>query len=153
MRWFFIAVTFLLVDEVQRCFSAGGGDAAAIAVDQPDQRLDIRRRPTPRHQLLARSLRIRCAADQADHFVDVGDCDRQADQHIDRLLLRDRRIRPRASVPLAEKSHSRQLSPQWTATETSPHRVVRFPIERPNKTTRNIARYYREILLRNNIAL
>ena len=71
---------------------------------------------------------------------------RQADQHIDRLLLRDRRIRPRASVPLAEKSHSRQLSPQWTATETSPQRVVRFSIERPNKTTCTIARYYRDII-------
>jgi hypothetical protein len=57
-------------------------DTVARIVDQPDQRLDIHRRPAPGHQLLARGRRIGRIADQCNDFVDIGNRDGEADQHM-----------------------------------------------------------------------
>ena len=78
-------------------------DAVARIVDQPDQRLDVGRRPAPRHQLVARRLRVRRAADQLDHLVDVGDGDGKADQHMSAVArLAQQELGPAAHHLLAE---------------------------------------------------
>ena len=58
------------------------GDRVARIGDELDQRLDVLRRPAPLHQALARDLRVLGGADQRDHLVDVGDGDREPDQHM-----------------------------------------------------------------------
>ena len=96
----------LLFGEVVRAVLV---DAVAWIVDQPDQRLDVGRRPAALHQLLARRLRVRRVADQVDHLVDIGDRDRQADQHmrpVARLAQQELRA-PRDDV-LAEHDEGAQ---------------------------------------------
>ena len=69
----------LLVGEAD---GAAGGELVARIGDQLHQRADVLGRPVARHHLLARFRRARRAADQADHLVDVGDGDGEADQHV-----------------------------------------------------------------------
>ena len=47
--------------------------------DQRDQRRHVARRPGARHQRLARRALVGRGADQADHLVDIGDGDGEAD--------------------------------------------------------------------------
>ena len=61
---------------------AVGGELVARIVDQLDQRRDVLRRPVARHQRFARLVGVLRGADRADHLVDIGDRDREADQHM-----------------------------------------------------------------------
>ena len=61
---------------------AVGGNAVARVVDQLEQRLHVARRPVARHQRFARLVGVLRGADQADHFVDIGDRDGEPDQHM-----------------------------------------------------------------------
>ena len=61
---------------------ASTGDPVARIVDQRDQLGRGVGRPFALHQLLARLVGVLRAADQLDHFVDVGDGDGEADQHM-----------------------------------------------------------------------
>ena len=54
----------------------------ARIVDQRDQRRHVLGRPAPAHQFLARRIRVLGVADDADHLVDIGDGDGEADQHM-----------------------------------------------------------------------
>ena len=60
-------------------------DLVARIVDERDQRRDVVRRPIAAHQRLARRVRIRRRADEADDLVDIGDRDRKAAQHVGAL--------------------------------------------------------------------
>ena len=50
--------------------------------DQADQRRHIMRRPGAGHQAFARRGRIRRRTDQGDDFIDIGDGERQTDDHM-----------------------------------------------------------------------
>ena len=54
----------------------------ARIVDQRDQRRHVLGRPAPAHQFLARRIGVLGVADDADHLVDMGDRDGEADQHV-----------------------------------------------------------------------
>ena len=54
-------------------------DRVARVGDQADQRRHVARRPDPLHQRRPRRAGVRRRSDQADHLVDVGDGDREAD--------------------------------------------------------------------------
>ena len=57
-------------------------ELVARIVDQRDQRRHVARRPVALHQRRARGGRVGRGADEADHLVDVGDGDGEADQHM-----------------------------------------------------------------------
>ena len=61
---------------------AGRRHLVARIGDQLDQRYHVLRRPVARHQLLFGFGGRRGKANELDHLVDVGDGDRQADQHV-----------------------------------------------------------------------
>ena len=58
---------------------AVGVEGMARIGDERDERRHVARRPHPLHQRRARRRRIGRGADEADHFVDVGDRDCEAD--------------------------------------------------------------------------
>ena len=60
-------------------------DRVARVGDQADQRRHVAGRPDAFHQRGARRARVRRRPDQADHFVDIGHRDRQADLDVRRV--------------------------------------------------------------------
>jgi len=61
---------------------AVGIDLVTRIVDQQDQRLDVAGRPVAGHQGLTRLVGVARGADQADHLVDIGDRDGEADENV-----------------------------------------------------------------------
>ena len=78
-------------------------------VDQRDHRLDIPRRPVPRHQGVARGGRIGRGADHANDLVDIGDRDGKADQDVGAVAgLVEQELGPARDDLLAERDEQRQ---------------------------------------------
>ena len=85
------------------------GDTVARIVDQGDQRLRHRPPASARHQGFARCRWVVRAADQRDDFVDVGDRDGEAHQHVGAVArLVEQELRAPGDHLLAERDEGLQ---------------------------------------------